>query len=164
VEFDETKNIFNALESLMNIFKLFILLGMVLITAAACQSKSTVCSPDEPHAPAPFVTPISATKVSQDDENMLTPAMVKIRGKMISVDQVVHGSLCEGNWRGVVFVDCDIQVAEWEEVPNFLDGCGLQIEEGTVIYVAAHNNQAYYKGCSCHYTNEQFPSSEVSSK
>jgi hypothetical protein len=76
--------------------------------------------------------------------------MVEVNGKMILADKVVEGPLCNDLWRGEVYVGCDVQVAAWEEEPLFLKGCELTIEPGTVVYVAAHNNEAYYKGCSCH--------------
>ena len=37
-----------------------------------------------------------------------------------------------------------------ENNPLFLKGCDLNIAPNTVVYVAAHNDDAYYKGCSCH--------------
>jgi len=79
-----------------------------------------------------------------------TPVEVVIRGRPVMVDQVVRGPLCDGDWRGKVYVACDIQINKWEETPNFLQECDLSIEEGSVVYVAAHNDEPYYKGCSCH--------------
>jgi len=49
-----------------------------------------------------------------------------------------------------VYVTCDVQVLEWKDRPTFLEDCDLVIEPGTVVYVAAHNDAAYYNGCSCH--------------
>ena len=75
---------------------------------------------------------------------------MEIAGRMVSVDKVVEGPLCNDTWRGTVYVTCNIQVYEWKEQPLFLKGCNLTIEPGTVVYVADHNNTAYYNGCSCH--------------
>jgi hypothetical protein len=47
-------------------------------------------------------------------------------------------------------VACDLQIAAWGEEPTFLEDCNLNIEPGTIVYVAAHNDAPYYKGCSCH--------------
>ena len=70
---------------------------------------------------------------------------------MIEFDRVIHGPLCNDTWEGVVYVGCDVQVAKWEGKPKFLEGCSLKIDPGAVIYVAAHNNAPYYKGCDeCH--------------
>jgi hypothetical protein len=69
----------------------------------------------------------------------------------------VHGSFCDDAWSGTVYVACDIEIPEWEEAPTFLDDCALSIEEGTVVYVAHHNNEAFYKGCSCHSSEEILP-------
>lgn len=78
------------------------------------------------------------------------PVKMKINGVPVTVDKVVDGPLCNDSWQGTVYVGCNVQVQEWEEVPLFLQGCNLSIAEGTTIYVAYHNNAAYYEGCSCH--------------
>lgn len=83
--------------------------------------------------------------------------LVEIRGRMERVDKLVQGSLCSDSWRGTVYVDCNVQVAPWEENPTFLDGCDLAIAPDTVVYVAHHNDEAYFKGCSCHYTETIAP-------
>jgi hypothetical protein len=127
------------------------------LVATACGSNKSACSPEAPKAPLPYVTPMPTRVTQNDPETYILPAIIEIKGKQIAVDKVVHDVFCDDQWSGKVFVDCDIEVAEWEEVPNFLDGCSLSIAEGTVVYVASHNNQAYYKGCSCHYTDEKFP-------
>lgn len=76
---------------------------------------------------------------------------VQIRQKVIEFDRVIHGPICNDTWKGTVYVACDVQVARWEEKPNFLEQCDLQIDPDAVIYVAAHNNAPYYKGCGeCH--------------
>jgi hypothetical protein len=79
-----------------------------------------------------------------------TPAMVEIGGNMLSVDKIVQGPLCNDDWHGTIYVGCDVQVAQWEEHPTFLQYCNLNIQPGTIVYVADHNDAAYYKGCSCH--------------
>jgi len=76
--------------------------------------------------------------------------LVEINGKEIWVDQLVQGMLCSGSWHGTVFIPCQVQVYAWEEEPLFLKSCDLSIAPGTVVYVAAHNNEPYYQGCSCH--------------
>jgi hypothetical protein len=77
-------------------------------------------------------------------------AEVSIGGKTMMVDKVVTGPLCSGHWEGTIYVGCDVQVVEWVETPLFLKDCDLSIEPGTVVYVAYHNDAAYYNGCSCH--------------
>jgi hypothetical protein len=69
----------------------------------------------------------------------------------------VRGDFCEDEWSGAIYVACDVEVARWEEEPTFLDGCSLSIADGTVVVVAAHNNEAFYEGCSCHYTEPGLP-------
>jgi hypothetical protein len=85
-----------------------------------------------------------------------TPAIVQLGGRQLVADRVVSGPLCNDTWRGTVYVGCDVRVPEWSDDPVFLKDCHLQVEPGTVVYVAAHNNSAYYQGCSCH-TGEVTP-------
>jgi hypothetical protein len=75
---------------------------------------------------------------------------VEIGHESLQVDKVVEGPLCNDTWRGTVYVACNVQVYPWREQPNFLENCQLNIEPLTVVYVAYHNNTAYYNGCSCH--------------
>jgi len=70
--------------------------------------------------------------------------------KEIRVDKLVEGPLCNDTWRCTVYVACEVQVYPWQEDPNFLKECQLEVEPNTVVYVAYHNNTAYYNGCSCH--------------
>ncbi len=86
-----------------------------------------------------------------------TPSLIKIGGKTVEVDRVIHGPLCNDTWSGTIYVACDVQVARWteEEGPAFLKGCNLTIEPDTIVYVAAHNNAAYYNGCSSCHTREK---------
>ena len=80
----------------------------------------------------------------------IEPQLVEIKGREVRVDQVIRGTLCNDNWQGTIYVPCEIQILEWEENPTFLEKCELNIETGTVVYVAAHNDEPYYQGCSCH--------------
>lgn len=84
---------------------------------------------------------------------------VEIGGKQMLVDKVVSGPLCNDTWQGTVYVTCDVQVAKWneDENPIFLKGCNFTVEPGTIVYVAAHNDAAYYNGCSCHTGEELNP-------
>lgn len=75
---------------------------------------------------------------------------IEIGRQELLVDEVIAGDFCNDSLSGVVYVTCDIQIPAWEEEALFLQDCDLKIEDGTVIYVEAHGNQAYYKGCSCH--------------
>ena len=75
---------------------------------------------------------------------------MEIGGKTITVDKVVEGPLCNDTWSGTVYVACNVQVYPWEEQPTFLKNCNLSIAPGTIVYVADHNDTAYYNGCSCH--------------
>jgi hypothetical protein len=72
----------------------------------------------------------------------------------MEVDKIVDYPLCNDDWSGTVYVSCDARVAEAEldadANPLFFKGCNLNIAPNTVVYVAAHNDAAYYKGCSCH--------------
>jgi hypothetical protein len=74
------------------------------------------------------------------------------------MDQVIEGPLCNGSWSGTVYIGCNVQVYEYEkDEPLFLKDCNLDIDPDTIVYVAYHNNAAYYKGCSCHTGKEINP-------
>lgn len=134
-----------------------VLLIAILVMLADCQAQPT-CPPR---------TDIERYLSSPDAESLPIPAPkkpsspveVEINGKKTMVDTVVNGPLCNGSWKGTVYVACDVQVIKWEKDPLFLKGCNLSIEPGTVAYVAHHNDAAYYNGCSCH-TGEQ-PKSNI---
>ncbi len=132
-----------------------VLLIAVLLLLTACQGD--VCPPDSVtyvNDPAQFSSFDSAT----DDGPSPAPVLVEIGGKMVEVDRVIHGPLCNDTWRGTVYVACDVSIVEWtdEQGPFFFDNCNLTIEPGTVVYVAAHNDTPYYKGCAVCHTSEGF--------
>lgn len=85
-----------------------------------------------------------------------TPSLVEISGRMMEVDRFVEGPLCNDVWSGTVYVGCNVQVVEWAdtEYPLFFKDCNLTIDPETVVYVASHNDAAYYNGCSCHIEGE----------
>ena len=129
---------------------LFFIILVFLLTA--CERQKTVCPPDE-------ATPQSALQLADLIETTAPPSasnpvQVEIGGKQMEVDKLVDYPLCNDKWSGTVYVSCEAQVAEAEldadANPLFLKGCNLDIAPNTVVYVAAHNDAAYYKGCSCH--------------
>jgi len=122
----------------------------LLVLLSACQAD--VCPPDS----VGHVADAAQFSLPGSDEPVPTPALVEIAGKMTEVDRVIHGPICNDTWRGTIYVACDVQVAQWteEQGPFFLDGCDLTIEANTIVYVAAHNDTAYFKGCSVCHTSE----------
>jgi len=132
-----------------------LLMGAVAIGISACQAPPPGC-PEVPDGerflrPAELAQARLATPFPYS-----TPAIVQLGGRQLVADRVVSGPLCNDTWRGTVYVGCDVRVPEWSDDPVFLKDCHLQVEPGTVVYVAAHNNSAYYQGCSCH-TGEVTP-------
>ena len=125
------------------------LLLIIVLLVSSCQSKNTVCTAER-GAPQQISDQAQVPLWTAAPGPAQTPTIVIISGKQVMVDKVVQGPLCNDAWHGMVYVDCDIQIAAWEETPTFLSDCDLEIEPGTVVYVAAHNDAAYYKGCSCH--------------
>jgi hypothetical protein len=117
-----------------------------LFLLAGCQEATPVCSPVTqtpqylilPPEQLPTPTPVSGVR------------SVLIGRNEMQLDKVVEGPLCNDSWSGTVYVTCDVQVYPWTEEPIFLKDCQLDIEPQTVVYVAYHNNTAYYNGCSCH--------------
>jgi hypothetical protein len=128
---------------------LMILFAFVLF---GCERNKTVCPPHEgtPRASLQLADLIKMPVRSDSPE----PVEAVIGGKKIAVDKLVNYPLCNDNWSGTVYVSCEAQVAEAElnadSNPLFLKGCNLHIAPNTIVYVAAHNDAPYYKGCSCH--------------
>ena len=126
---------------------LFLLIATALWFLSGCSTEATPACQwatgtprylDIPSEEIPTPTPPSA------------PIQVEINGRTMLVDQVVEGQLCHGTWSGIVYVTCNVLVYPWEEQPTFLENCNLSIAPDAVVYVAYHNDTAYYKGCSCH--------------
>jgi hypothetical protein len=122
------------------------LMLLPILLVAAC---SSTCPP-ESITQVSDIGSLSPAVQTADSASSSTPTLVEIKGNMLEVNRVIEGPLCNDTWSGTIYVSCDIQVAEWEEKPTFLESCDLNIEEGTVVYVAAHNDKKYSKGCSCH--------------
>jgi len=78
------------------------------------------------------------------------PTWIKLRGKEVQVDRVITGPVCNETLSGTVYLTCDIQIPAWEENPFFFQDCDFEVEEGAVVYVEAHKDKLYDKGCSCH--------------
>jgi hypothetical protein len=120
---------------------------LVSLFLTSCQEKIQ-CPPDTISYLSPPFSPEETEATSQ-------PLEVKIGRQDILVDEVISGEVCNDSWLGVIYVTCDIQIPAWEEEALFFQDCDLTIEEGTIVYVEAHNNQPYYKGCSCHKFSEK---------
>jgi hypothetical protein len=131
----------------------FVFAFVLLLFLSACQStapgSSTTGCPAATGTPARLEIPPDAFPTLTPGP-LPTPVLMKIRGKDVPINKVVDGPLCNDAWSGTVYVTCDVQVYPWEKYPTFLQNCNLNIEPGTVVYVASHNNAAYYNGCSCH--------------
>jgi hypothetical protein len=125
-----------------------ILVAFTLLLLTACQAHDPVCqwANGTPEyltiPPEELPTPLSETNSS--------PISMEIGGRTITVDKIVEGPLCNDTWSGTVYVACNVEVYPWEEQPTFLKNCNLSIAPGTIVYVADHNDTAYYNGCSCH--------------
>jgi len=113
-----------------------------------CTGTRAAC-PQNTESPRPTLD-LETLKASSPTPGPVTPVLVKIGGKEMQVDMLVSGPVCNDRWQGTVYVSCEAQVAPWEELPLFFEQCDLEIEPGTVVYVGAHNDTAYYQGCSCH--------------
>ena len=123
-------------------------LMFALIFLTACGKPAPACPTET--ATSHYLTVPPAELPMPTLEPAATPVVMDIHGKSISVDKVVEGPLCNDTWSGTVYVKCNVQVYPWQESPTFLKDCNLSIAPGTVVYVAYHNDTAYYNGCSCH--------------
>lgn len=123
-----------------------LMLCLLMSLIAGCQDPTPVC-------PVRSGTPNSLT-ILPDELPTPTPGpalqVVRIGNQQVQVDKVVDGALCNDTWSGTVYVACDVRVFPWTEEPLFLKDCQLNIDPQAVVYVAYHNNTAYYNGCSCH--------------
>lgn len=130
---------------------IIISLIIALWLTSGCQRQKTICPPDGVNT-TPSDQSSIALEHNEDSED--SKEWIEIGRKLVNFDKVVRGDFCQDSWEGMVYVSCEAQVAEWIDKPTFLDGCSLSIADDTVVYVADHNNEAYYQGCSCHYSNE----------
>jgi len=122
------------------------MLCMLVVLLAGCQESTPVC-------PTPAASPVFLSLAPDQlptPTPVSAPSTVLIGRKEVQVDKIVSGALCNGTWSGTVYVGCDVQVYPWQDEPIFLKDCQLEIDPLTVVYVAYHNNTAYYNGCSCH--------------
>ncbi|MBC8336600.1 MAG: hypothetical protein H8E29_15165 [Anaerolineales bacterium] len=129
------------------------LVMICVVMLSSCARNKTVCSDEsiiyiDEIASFP---PLADTDITEGSSQVLAD----INEKRKLVDHIVTGPVCNVNWSGTIYVDCDIQIAAWEEAPRFFEKCNFKVEPGTTIIVAPHNNETFYKGCSCH-TGEEF--------
>jgi hypothetical protein len=128
---------------------IFIMTAVTLFFVSACQKEEAACQ-SSTGTPRYMTAQPSGGSPTESINPLTAPVGMEIGGKIISVDKVVEGPLCNDTWSGTVYVTCNIQVFAWKELPTFLKNCNLNIAPGTVVYVADHNDAAYYNGCSCH--------------
>jgi hypothetical protein len=129
------------------------LVWLALLVALCVSCGQGAGANDPPHCPRLPGTPHYLTVPPGQlptPEQFSSPSEVQIGGRKVLVDRVVEGPLCNDTWSGTVYVTCNVQVYPWEEQPTFLKDCSLTVEPGTVVYVADHGDEPYYKGCSCH--------------
>ena len=122
------------------------LLVFLALLLSACKAE---CPPERISYlddPALFTQITSAADLEADS----SPTWIEIKSKETQVDRVITGPVCNDTWSGTVYVTCDIQIAAWETEAFFFQDCNLDIDDGAVVYVEAHNDKAYYEGCSCH--------------
>ncbi len=126
-------------------YLIFLTLSLILLTA--CGNKNPC-----PEGSVTYLDDVSHFPPDTSAEQVFEKTDIEIRGKPITFDRVISGPLCNDTWEGTIYVACDLEVLKWDIKPFFLtNGCNLEIKPDTVVYVAAHNNVAYYKGCiSCH--------------
>ena len=139
---------------------LFFIIMLVSFFLSACSRTNTVCPLDD-ETPQPALQLADLIDMPPVQPKSAGPIQVEIRGKLMEIDKLVDYPLCNDIWSGTVYVSCDAQVAEAEldadANPLFLKDCNLEIEPNTIVYVAAHNDAAYYKGCSCHTGEDPLP-------
>lgn len=120
---------------------------LLTVLLSACGTKN-IC----PEGSVTYLDDVNQFPLDTSSKLVPEKTDLDIKGKTITFDRVISGPICNDTWEGTVYVTCDVQVLKWDKKPTFLsDGCDLKIKPETVVYVAAHNNSPYYKGCSsCH--------------
>jgi hypothetical protein len=131
----------------------YFLLIVLLLLLAGCEREQTICPADDgTHQPSLQLADL--IQLPPPASGPSGPVLAMIQGREMEVNKLVDYPLCNDNWSGMVYVSCEVHVAEAEldvdSNPLFLKGCNLNIAPNTVVYVAAHNDAPYYKGCSCH--------------
>lgn len=136
-----------------NKYSYFFFIVLLVFFLSACARNETVC-PSNEIPPEEALQLEDLIKRPPPISDSLEPVEVVIRGQKTEVDKLVDYPLCNDNWSGTVYVSCEARAAEAEldadSNPLFLKGCNLDIAPNTVVYVAAHNDAPFYKGCSCH--------------
>ena len=124
-----------------------IVLTLSVLLLAGCAANNPC-----PEGSVTYLDDVSQFPPDTSSEQVFEPVEMEIKGKTITVDRVLTGPVCNDTWEGTIYVACDLELLKWDIKPFFLsNGCNLEIKPDTVVYVAAHNNAAYYKGCiSCH--------------
>jgi len=125
-------------------------LVLLLFITSACQSANVCPEGSVTYVDDPALLRTQAAPASTGPKP--EPSRVKIAGKEVAVDRVITGPVCDDVWSGKIYVGCNLKLAQWKNgsKPDFFKNCNLKIEPATVVYVAAHNDAAYYNGCSCH--------------
>jgi hypothetical protein len=136
----------------MTRYAYFLILFLGLIFMTGCGKQASVC-PAGTGTPS-FLTIPPGELPTPTSGPAPAPVVIEIGGRTVTVDRVVEGPLCNDTWNGTVYVACNVQVYPWAKSPDFLQDCNLNIEPGTVVYVAHHNDTAYYNGCSSCHTGE----------
>ncbi len=127
------------------------LLIVLTLTLSACKPASPLCDEGSiQYRSSDELIALGTSGVGIDGSGDSAQEL-EINGRIVQFDQVIHGPLCNNHLAGTVYIACDIEIADWKDKPNFLDGCDFEVSPGSVVYVAAHKNAAYYQGCDfCH--------------
>jgi hypothetical protein len=130
----------------MKRFVVVLIITYVLLLSACLATPP----PELLYTRTPQPSQTTAATPAQDADPLATPTWVEIEGRTIAVDKLVQGLLCHDTWRGTIYVTEDIQVNSWVDEPTFLRECNLVVDPGTIVYVAAHPAEVFYRGCTCH--------------
>ncbi len=119
----------------------------ILLLAASCLPTPP---PELLYTPTPKLNATSTPVNDLIRNPSTTPVLIEIEGRMVSVDRIIEGFLCNDAWQGTIYVSPDVEVNPWIDEPSFLRECDFRVSEGTVVHVASHPGEVFYKGCTCH--------------
>ncbi|HEX6033128.1 MAG TPA: hypothetical protein VFY83_01795 [Anaerolineales bacterium] len=130
-------------------YRIFPIIFAFVLILSSCQDKPACPQHTKTERPG-YLSVEEMQALPTPTYSPFTPVEMKINGKLVTVDKIIEGPLCNDTWQGTVYVSCNVQILEWNEKPLFLKDCNLSIADGTTVYVASHNYAPYFNGCSCH--------------
>jgi hypothetical protein len=126
------------------------ILALIVLAMLISACGETGC----PEGTLAYIDDLSAVPAQIADSSNPASTTREIRAflgtKTVTFDEVIEGIICNDHWSGTVYVTCDIGIPTWEEDAFFMRECPVEIDPDATVFVEAHRDKAYMRGCSCH--------------